>query len=70
LVDTVLIEPDSHALTLVWRLAIPKHDCDDIALSEFRMRDFSERDRARRDIQGPFQPTAESHEAPDCVGAV
>ena len=70
LVDTVLIEPDSHALTLVWRLAIPKHDCDDIALSEFRMRDFSERDRARSRIQGPLQPPAEPHEAPDGVGAV
>ena len=70
LVDTVLIEPDSHALTLVWRLAIPKHDCDDVALSEFRMRDFSERDRARSHIQGPLQPPAESHEAPDCVGVI
>ena len=69
LIDTVLIEPDSHALTLVWRLAVPKPDCDDIARSEFRMREFSERDRARRDIQGPLQTAAESHAAPDRAGA-
>ena len=69
LVDTVLIEPESQALTLVWRLAVPKYDTEEIVLSEFRMRNFTQRDRARSHIQGPLQPSTKSLEARVSVGA-
>ena len=68
-IDTVLVEPESHALTLVWRLAIPKNDCDGIALSEFRMREFSERNRARFSVRLPVRSHASPHDAPDHAGA-
>lgn len=49
-VDTVLIEPEDCALTLVWRLALPQDDAAPVVACEFRMRTFSERDRLPRDI--------------------
>ncbi len=68
-IDTVLVEPESHALTLVWRLTLSKHDFDDIALSEFRMYEFSERNRARFSVRLPVPSHASAHDAPDHAGA-
>ena len=68
-IDTVLIEPESHALTLVWRLALPKHDFDGIDLCEFCTPDFSERNRARYSVERP-QSHASSYATPDHAGVV
>ena len=46
-IDTVLVEPEDHTLTLVWRAAIPSEEVVAIGTSEFRMRSFYDRDRAR-----------------------
>ncbi len=49
-IDTVLIEPEDYALTLVWRMTLPKEEVADIQTCEFRMCSFSDRDGARHDL--------------------
>jgi hypothetical protein len=44
-IDTVLIEPDDHALTLVWRLSLPKNQVAPIRALEMRLRTHEQRDR-------------------------
>ncbi len=44
-IDTVLIEPDDYALTLVWRLALPKDPNAPIRVFEVRLRTHEQRDR-------------------------
>lgn len=69
-IDTVLVEPESQTLTLVWRTAISKEDLEDIEWVEFRIRDFSERNRARYSVQMPLQPDAYATETLHPAGAV
>ncbi|MYN20057.1 DUF2169 domain-containing protein [Rugamonas sp. FT107W] len=46
-IDTVIVEPETHHLTLVWRAVISIDDVSGINLCEFGIRSFSERDSAR-----------------------
>jgi hypothetical protein len=48
-IDTVLIEPEDYAVTLVWRATMPKEEVANVVACEFRMRSFSDRDSARID---------------------
>ncbi|MBA5639784.1 DUF2169 domain-containing protein [Duganella sp. LX20W] len=48
-IDTVLIEPEDYAVTLVWRTTMPKEEVAHVVACEFRMRTFSDRDIARID---------------------
>ena len=68
-IDTVLIEPEAHALTLVWRLALPKDDFDGIDSCEFCTADSSERNRARYSDKRS-QTHGNSHAGQDRAGAV
>ncbi|NRR33133.1 DUF2169 domain-containing protein [Oxalobacteraceae bacterium] len=50
LVDTVIIEPTEHSLTLVWRLALPLEDDAPIRVLEARMRTHEEGDRIQSSV--------------------
>lgn len=49
-IDTLIIEPDSAQLSLVWRAVLAKDDDIPIRVSEARMHSFAERDRLRQQI--------------------
>ncbi len=51
-IDTALVEPEGGALTLVWRVAIPCEEIGAVLSSEFCMRTFTARNRARCDLHG------------------
>lgn len=67
-IDTVFIEPEAYSLSLVWRLALPKHDFDDIDSIEFCAHDLSERQRLRYSRKSRLSH-ASSHAVPDYAGA-
>jgi hypothetical protein len=50
-IDTVLIEPEDYAVTLVWRATVPKEELTDMEACEFCMRSFVDRDNARCDLR-------------------
>lgn len=56
-IDTVCIEPEEYALTLVWRVTLSKDEVAGMDGCEFCMRTFGDRDRDRHDHasqQGAF----------------
>jgi len=59
-IDTMIVEPEDHQLTLVWRAAIPMDEVGGINLCEFGMRTFAERDLARCSIKEMWKREEES----------
>lgn len=49
-IDTVIVEPDSQCLTLVWRAVLARDEDAPIRALEARMHSFEERDRLRAEI--------------------
>lgn len=50
-IDTVIVEPDSRCLTLVWRTVLAKDDEVPIRAVEARMQTFDERNQLRQEIE-------------------
>ncbi len=50
-IDTVIVEPDSRCLTLVWRTVLAREEEVAIRAVEARMHTFEERDRLRQEIE-------------------
>ena len=60
-IDTVLIEPESNTLTLVWRGVLGIEEDAAIRVCELRMRTFEERDAMRAEVERIKRLMAESH---------